>query len=260
MSHPPGIVPLMSLDATEMAAAMRAALRDREEAWRVLSRFAADWRMPLRPGDGCDASDLGKAEERLGLRLPAALREAHLLLGRRDDLCRNQDRFLPAGELYVREGALVYAAENQGCALWGVRLDDLGAADPPAVVRPDLADTSAQGWEPWADRLSAALIELVMSETLYYGDGLSDAGEMTGMDEDAFEPLPAVLPDSPGYRSRWLLGDDALLHVRDGSWVTVRVRSREAFDAVRASVTADWVNWLAGAAGPWTALVLPVIL
>lgn len=240
MSDPPGIVRLMTLNATEMAAAMRAASRGRAGAWAFLTAFAADWRMPLRPGDGCDASELGKAEERLGLRLPAALREAYLLLGRRDDLCRNQDRFLPAAGLQVCDGALVYAAENQGAAHWGIRLDDLGAEDPPAVMRPGLAGKSAERWEPWTDRLSAAIVELVMSETLYYGDGLSDSGEMTGMEEGAFDPLPGMLPPDSG--SRWLLGDDALLHVYDGSWLTVRVRSREAFDALRGSVTADWVN------------------
>lgn len=243
MSDPAGIVRFMTLNAPEMAAAMRAALRDRAAAWRLLAEFAADWRLPLRPGDGCDPSDLDKAEERLGLRLPAALRETHLLLGRRDDLCRNAGRLLPPEELRVHAGALVCAAEDQGAAHWGIRLDDLGADDPPVFARPDLAEAPAGRWEPWADRLSAAVIELVMSETLYYGDGLSDAGQMTAMKEDAFEPLPPALPDIPGRRSRWLLGDDALLHVRDGSWVTLRARSPEAFAAVRASVTADWVNW-----------------
>ena len=67
-----------------------------------------------------------------------------MLLGRRDDLCRNQDRLLRPDELYVYEGALVYHAENQGAAHWGVLLDDLVAEDPAAVVRPDLADKSAE--------------------------------------------------------------------------------------------------------------------
>jgi hypothetical protein len=224
-----------------MAAALRAAARDREDAWSFLTGFAADWRLPLRPGDGSDASELDAAEARLGLRLPAALREAYRLLGRRDDLCRNQDRLLPPEELHVREDALVCVEENQGAAHWGIRLGDLGTDDPPVAVRPDLADKTAERWEPWTDRLSAAIVDLVMSEVLYYGDGLSDAGEMTGIADGAFEPLPSLLATESG--SRWLLGDDALLHVCDGSWVTVRVRSRDAFGAVRESVTADWVNW-----------------
>lgn len=239
MSYLPGIVPSMTFDRAGMTAAMRAAMRDRADAWRFLTGFAADWRAPLRPGDGNDAAELDKAEQRLGLRLPAALREACMLFGRRDDLCRNQDRLLPPDELDVRAGALIYQEGNQGAVHWGILAEDLDADDPPVVARPDLRETSAQRWEPWADRLSAALIECVMSETLYYGDGLSDAGEVFGMEERAFEPLPALSRAG----SRWLLGDNALLHFHDGSWVTVRVRSREAFGSVRAAVAADWINW-----------------
>jgi hypothetical protein len=53
------------------------------------------------------------------------------------------------------------------------------AEDPPAVIRPDLPDRAAERWEPWTDRLSVALVELVMSETvLYEDDGLSDGSQL----------------------------------------------------------------------------------
>lgn len=227
----------------EMTAGMHAALRSRAEAWRFLTDFAAYWRAPLQAGDGYDSVVLDAAEQRLGLRLPPALREAYMLLGRRDDLCRYQDRLLRPEELHVYEGALVYHAENQGVAHWGVLLGDLDAEDPPAVRRPDLADKAAESWEPWTGRLSVALVELVMSETaLYDGDGQSDGADLPDGVLGMFEPLPALLPEGNGYGSAWFLGDDVLVHVYDGCWLTVRAQSSEALDAVRDAVPGDWVN------------------
>jgi hypothetical protein len=62
------------MNPVEMAAGMRAALDDRAEAWHFLTRFAAEWRSPLRADDGYDPSEFDEAEQRLGVRLPAALR------------------------------------------------------------------------------------------------------------------------------------------------------------------------------------------
>jgi hypothetical protein len=228
----------------DMTAGMQAALQGRAQAWRFLTDFAACWRAPLQAGDGYDPAMLDAAEHRLGLRLPPALREAYMLLGRRDDLCRNQDRLLRPEELHVCQGALVYHAENQGVAHWGVLLDDLAGEDPPAVVWLDLANKAAERWQPWNARLSVALVELVMSESaLYDGDGLSDGADLPDGVLGMFEPLPALLPAGNGYDSAWFAGDDLLVHVNDGCWLTVRARSSEALDAVRDAVPGDWVNW-----------------
>ena len=82
-----------------------------------------------------------------------------------------------------------------------------------------------------------------MSETaLYDGDGLSDGADLPDGMLGMFEPLPALLPEGHDYGSAWFLGDDVLLHVNDGCWLTVRARSSEALDAVRDAVPGDWVN------------------
>jgi hypothetical protein len=166
-----------------------------------------------------------------------------MLLGRRDDLCRNQDRLLRPDELHFHEGALVYHAENQGVARWGILLDDIAAEDPATVIRTDLADKPAERWEPWTQRLSLALVELVMSETaLYEDDGLSDGTDLPGTDAlAAFDLMPAVLPERFG--SAWFIGDDVLLHVQEGCWLTARGRTPEALDALRHAIPGDWVNY-----------------
>ncbi len=226
--------------SAQISAGIRAALRDRADAWRFLSEFAADWRAPLRAEDGFADADLHEAERRLGVPLPSTLREAYLLFGRRDDLVRNQDRLERPDGLYVREGALVYQTENQGAAEWGVLLDDVGQADPPTFYRASLADPSTERWEPWTQRLSVALLELFMAETaLYEADGLSDAGELIGPLPKGFEPLPAILPER--FDSVWFADEDVLVHVQSGYWLTVRARSPQVLDALRAALPLEWV-------------------
>lgn len=229
------------VSAAEMSTGMRAALQSRADAWRFITTFAADWRAPLQAGDGYDSATLDAAEHRLALRMPPALREACALLGRRDDLLRNEDELLRPDELFVCEGALVYQAAHQATAHWGILLDDLTADDPPAFIRVDLADKAAECWEPWTGQLSVALVELVMSQTtLYDGDHLSDAADLPDGALAKFQPLPAVLPER--HESAWFLGNDVLVHA-DGIWrLTVRARTSAALDAVRKAVPSDWVN------------------
>ena len=227
---------------SELADAIHAARTDRAAAWRFVAAFAADWRTPLGPGDGYEPEDLDAAELRLGVKLPPALREAYLNFGRRDDLLRNQDRLAPPEELEIRHDALIYHLENQGAADWGILLAEIEQEDPPTYYRADLVDKDAEQWEPWTERLSVALVELVMSETaLYTADGLSDGGDVSGEEDslDAFEPLPALLAEQ--YASEWFLGDDVLVHLAGGCWLTVRARSAEALDAARDAVSAEWV-------------------
>jgi hypothetical protein len=71
-------------------------------------------------GDGWSEADIVTEEECLGIRLPAALREAYGLFGRREDLTSNQDFLFSPGELCLSDGGqvLIFRHENQGCARW----------------------------------------------------------------------------------------------------------------------------------------------
>jgi len=228
--------------AYRISADLAVLAEDRRAAWRLVESFAADWSpRPLGPGDGCDDASLDEAEQRLGMKLPVALREAYGLLGRRDDLARNHDTLLRPDALFTYEGALVYHVENQGAANWGIMLSDLGHDDPPTVCRPDLADKASESWDPWTDRLSTALVELVMTETVKHeDDGLSDACEPPDGALDAFQALPSVLPERFG--SRWYLGDQVILHCLEDWWLTVRARTPEPLESVREAVHGDWIN------------------
>ncbi|MEV4559266.1 SMI1/KNR4 family protein [Kitasatospora sp. NPDC049285] len=213
------------------------ALHDRTRAWRFVADFAAYWQQPVQPGDGWSSVEIEAAERRLGLVLPAALREAYLLLGRRSDLTSNHDRLLKPDELYVADGALVYRVENQGAASWGVLLKDLDRDDPGTVMRADLADRTQERWEAWEPSLTVACIEMVMSEVVLFGDGLTDFLEADAEEVGLgrfFQELPRV-----GRGMRWFAGDDVLLRELDGFCLNVRARTEEALEQLRDSVPGD---------------------
>ncbi len=133
-------------DGFDPGEALRAGLGDRRQVWEFIRRFAAEWTTPLAPGDRVSRDTWRAAEQRIGAELPAALREAYLLFGRRPDLTARQDRLVPPRELSFDDSgtAVVFRVENQCGAEWGVAAADLASADPPVYVR----DRSRGGWEP----------------------------------------------------------------------------------------------------------------
>ncbi|MET8543026.1 SMI1/KNR4 family protein [Kitasatospora sp. NPDC004799] len=227
------------MDETEfdIPAAMAESVRSRAGARALVRGFAAYWGEPLGPGDGFPDAELDAAERRLGLRLPVALREAYRLFGRRADLTSSQDVLLTPAELYVLDGALVYRAENQGCAHWGVLLADLDREDPPTVVRPDLADTSRERWEPWEERFSTAAAAMAMTEKLLEEHELTDFLELD-------EELPGSLRELPalGRSFRWYRGPEVLVGVAEGAWVAARARTPRALEALYEAVPGEWLG------------------
>ncbi|MDT0569216.1 SMI1/KNR4 family protein [Streptomyces sp. DSM 3412] len=232
----------------DLAASLARGVEDRGDAWIFIRGFAAHWTdAALGHEDGWTAADLDTAEERLGLRLPTALREAYLLLGRRRDLTSNHDVLLGPSELYVDDDgkALVFRHENQGAASWGVLLDNLRDDDPAVLIKLDLADKSAERWEPWLERLSLCFVEIVLSESLQADDGLCDFLEP---DDDSLEQLEsnAVRLPFPAYpvgeETRWFLGRDVLLRDDEGAAVLARGRTAEDLDRVRDLIPGDWLD------------------
>ncbi|WAL74339.1 SMI1/KNR4 family protein [Kitasatospora sp. YST-16] len=214
-----------------------AALTDRTAAWRLVADLAAFWNAPLQPGDGRTDAELDAAEARLGLRLPAALREAHLLLGNRPDLTSNQDTLLPPEELYVDRDHLVYRVENQSCAYWGVPLAALDQDDPPTVVWPDAADPETA---PWTARLSVECLAVVLTEPLFDEDAHVDAGEVDPASLTGWTELPRLY--EPGIDTRFFARPDALLAVQGDSWLALRATSEEALDALCEQIEVSWLR------------------
>lgn len=76
------------------------------------------------------------AETRLGITIPAALRDYYLSVGRHE-LNRVHNRLWPPDELEVLRGRLVFLEENQSVIYWGVRRRTT-AADPLVSQTMDL--------------------------------------------------------------------------------------------------------------------------
>lgn len=203
---------------------------------------------PLGQDDGCGEAELAAAEDRLGLRLPAALREAYGLFGRRADLTSNQDELLSPDELDVDEAGevLVFRVENQACASWGVPLADVDAADPPVVMRLDLEDKQAESWDAWLDRFSLACVEMVLSESLFSDDELAGHRELTEQDVALVEQLYARLPmpEYPVSRTvpgiRWFAGPDLVLREDGRQVLWVRGRTAESVEEVLHALPGEW--------------------
>lgn len=219
---------------------------NRQQVWEFVRSFAAAYGKPLADGDGVDHADLDAAAARLGRVLPAALREAYLLFGRRPDLTRSQDTLLSPAQLKVDPSGsvLVFRNENQSCASWGVWLTQLDLDDPPVVME------FGEGWVPYSERLSVAMAEMVLSEAMLFDCEASttDNRELDdtarGMLEAEFDRLG--LPDLPFWAApdgppvRWFQGPGVLLRDDGGQWLWVHGRSPAAVDAVRDTLPGEW--------------------
>ncbi|MEU9091566.1 SMI1/KNR4 family protein [Streptomyces sp. NPDC048428] len=234
--------------AFDLATSLARGVEGRSGAWAFVRGFAAHWAgAALARHDGWTEADLDAAEERLGVRLPTALREAYLLFGRRQDLTSNHDVLLAPAELFVddAEEALVFRHENQGAASWGILLDSLQEDDPAVLIRLDLAEKNAERWEDWLARLSLCFVEIILSESLQADEELCDFldpdGDSLGLLETNSVRLP--FPAYPiGEETRWFLGRDVLLRDDDGAAILARGRTAEDLDRVRDLIPGNWLN------------------
>jgi len=217
---------------------------DRHRGWEFVRVLAAAFGRPVVEGDGIDADLLQVGEDAIGARLPAALREAYLLFGRRRDLTAAQDSLVwPQNVRIDAGGVLVFRVEAQGCASWAVAERAIGQDDPPVVMN------VGDGWVPYSDRLSLALVEMVMSEAMFsaderHGDNreLDDAARAVLDAEFERVPLP-VFPfwaGMDGSGIRWLAGPDVLLRDDGGTWLWVHGRTPAAVQAVRERLPGEW--------------------
>jgi uncharacterized protein (TIGR02996 family) len=107
----------------------------RQNRWCLVEEFIEVWHGPVRPEDGYSEAELQAAEQRLGCKLPAALREWYALAGRRQEAWSHQDHLVTLDRLQIFPDSdiLIIRYENQGCEQWGIRAADLGQDDPPVI-------------------------------------------------------------------------------------------------------------------------------
>jgi hypothetical protein len=233
-------------DGFDVVTAVERGLRDRAGAWDFIREFTTYWGVAaVEQWDGQSVKDLDVAEQRLGLRLPAAVRECYALLGGRPELTSNQDRLFRPSELDFKGDALVYRWENQGVVWWGISRSDLDGRQPDPPTR--VIDRAS--WHPWLPSFSAACVEMVLSEWMLGGDEtLTDNGQLADDGPELLERryTRLALPEYPSINLvppgiRWFAGPGVMLREDCRTWLWVRARDEAALDGVRQALPVDWV-------------------
>lgn len=106
----------------------------RNDRWNIASDFINHWIRPMGKSDQVSSDRLDAAEERLGFRLPIALREWYERLGCEGDIWSVQDDFRPPERLRMRGELLDFYIENQAVWYIGVEQHDLSLDDPPVTI------------------------------------------------------------------------------------------------------------------------------
>jgi hypothetical protein len=109
---------------------------------------------PLTERAAMSPDVLTAAGKRLGVKIPAALRDYYLVAGRerRFNLCHN--RLLPPTKWEVDKHRIIFMEENQRIAWWGVSTRNPGSEDPP--VSEGFVDEPID-WRPQHRKCSAFL-------------------------------------------------------------------------------------------------------
>lgn len=202
----------------------------------------------LGPDDGWSESEILAAEERLGFRIPAPLREFYGLLGRRDDLLRIQDPVLGPHDLYLdEEDILVVRHENQGSVLWGF---PCGAGPDPEVMWKDRHSGSAARWRDYREPLSAFLLESVLEEAIFSGSVSTAYCSMDAIEFEAIEstfvsldfPPHVYWPEPQGDPVKWYGGQGVFIR-RGADTAWAMCRTEEAAETLLERVPGNW-EWL----------------
>lgn len=140
--------------------------------WSEQSPHIRSLYRPWQPGDGYDEAEIEAAEERLGFRLPAALRNFYRAWGKRRDMTKQGYLLLEPEQLVMREGSLQFCLGDQEIFAWGIERQNLEEANPLVVVALPGAlvwEEDGRMWTPSHAHLSSFLDDLMYLSALCGG-------------------------------------------------------------------------------------------
>jgi hypothetical protein len=211
-------------------------LDDRRDAWDRLGVFVESWFGSSAEPEGVSEAELASAERRLGAALPAAVREAYLRFGLRQEITALWTLLIPPCELrMVHDVLVVWIYELMGIR-WGIRRADFGIENPPVVVDPRADENPPRGaqWLETGERfvqffVGRALMEAIDSSR--YGT-IADVDlnlEHLRLIERSFPRL-----DFPGLLSHedthLYGGDDVLFRIEENATLAIAAPSVEAYE------------------------------
>jgi hypothetical protein len=89
---------------------------------------------PLKPSHALPASVIAKAEKRLEIKVPFALRDYYLVAGRERRFNQCHNRLLPPSEWRLDKRELIFMEENQWVVFWGVSIANPKSKDRPVYT------------------------------------------------------------------------------------------------------------------------------
>ncbi|MGI4790289.1 MAG: hypothetical protein ACRYFS_15735 [Janthinobacterium lividum] len=224
-------------------------LSTRSDRWSLLKDFVAEWHSPLKPGDGYSASELDAAEQRLGLKLPLALRECYGFAGKFiEAFSVNPYCFTPLYELSIQEDdhnqILWLFSETQAIVSWGIRQQDLAQDAPP--VYSDNSYVSAE-LLPSNKTFLEFILQVIVHQTVCFTEiGGNAAGKEDTADIVAahYQPLGLLSWRYPSDLSQLYGSDDILIELdTDGKgycWIWVAALTETALSKTVGLFSLGW--------------------
>jgi hypothetical protein len=136
---------------------------------------------PLSKRDGFSKAQIAKAENKVGVRLPAALRDYYLVAGRERVLNHVFNRLCLPEEWELHSGKLVFMEENQTVVVWGVTATTRPTHDP-SVFQAALVSGALDRWHIEHDRCSTFLKFMIHLQASY-GGGLPFTASASAPDD-----------------------------------------------------------------------------
>jgi uncharacterized protein (TIGR02996 family) len=187
---------------------------------------------PLTPRDGVPEERVARGEDRLGVRLPRALRDYYLVAGRFDRLNQAHDRLLPPGQWELASRKIVFLEENQWAALAGVRADDPAGDDPP-VFWGYVFDERPQ-WGRHHDRCSEWLVLNLYRQAVLGGMKYLARADISPQDLAQIEETWPLIGE--GFVKAFGKDGQAVC-VEGDAYLNAGGRSRKDFDALVAALS-----------------------
>jgi len=161
-------------------------LRDQEERLSLLVDLADTFSRSARRtwGYSPEQIELGRrlmpivTKGAAGPFLPAALARWYATVGRLPEFTSTQNRLRPPDKLEMQYGVVVIYTENQSCAIWGIRTEDLEQDDPPVVVTDDWGYWGAH-WRREADAVSSFALTVGLTELCLHGGRFGCSGTIS---------------------------------------------------------------------------------
>jgi hypothetical protein len=215
--------------------------------WTAYRRTAAAFFAPIGKADGLSEKQVSAGERRLGFTLPLLLRQFFLRAGKRGDLTRKYHRLLRPDEMRVTAKALVFFEESQQVVFWGIKLTDIGEADPP-VWQANNHNKKRLVWYPDHDRLSDFFVTMLYRQFLDYSEnnGVMPIGKKTLSSIRGTWPQVELRGKNLGDIEVFARNGQALCVIRQGQKLELMAAGRTEQDFLEIGQMLDIVEELCG--------------